>query len=69
MAQTNAKFIERIVCEGFFDYSLGGCYFQKYRMELFTEVVDSYSTTKMFLKYLKLKNLEVEVSRVEEPQS
>jgi hypothetical protein len=58
MALANAEFIERIICEGFFDYSLGGCYFQNYRMELFTAVVDSYSMTKMFLKYL-----EVEESR------
>jgi hypothetical protein len=40
MAPTSAKFIERIICEGFFDYSLGGCYLQKYRMELFPEIVD-----------------------------
>jgi hypothetical protein len=53
MAPTNAEFIKRIICEGFFDYSLGGCYFQRYQMELFTEVVDVYSTTKLFLKYLE----------------
>jgi hypothetical protein len=65
MAPTNAEFIKRIICEGFFDRSLGGCYFQNYRMEFFTEVVDSYSMAQMFLKYLELKNLEVEVFRVE----
>jgi hypothetical protein len=26
MAPTNAKFLEKIMCEGFFDYSLGGYY-------------------------------------------
>jgi hypothetical protein len=46
MAPTNAEFIEKIMCEGFFDYSLGGYYFQRYRMELFTGVVDAYSTTR-----------------------
>jgi hypothetical protein len=35
MAPTNAEFIKRIICEGFFDYSLGGCYCQRYQMELF----------------------------------
>jgi hypothetical protein len=64
MAPTNAEFIKRIIREGFFDYSLGGCYFQNCQMEFFTEVMDSYSMAKMFLKYL-----EIEVSRVEESQS
>jgi hypothetical protein len=40
MAPTNAEFIKRIIYERFFGYSLGGCYFQKCRMELFIEVVD-----------------------------
>jgi hypothetical protein len=29
MAPTNAKFIEKIMCERFFDYSLGGYYPQR----------------------------------------
>jgi hypothetical protein len=29
MAPTNAEFIRRAMCEGFFITSLGGCYFQK----------------------------------------
>jgi hypothetical protein len=53
MAPTNAKFLRRAMCEGFLIISLGGCYFQKYRVELFTEVVNSYSPTK--------------ISRVEKP--
>jgi hypothetical protein len=65
MAPTNTEFIKRIIHEGFFDYSLGGCYFQNYRMEFFTEVMDSCSMAKMFLKCLELKNLGVEVFRVE----
>jgi hypothetical protein len=28
MAPTNAELIKRIICEEFFDYSLGGCYFR-----------------------------------------
>jgi hypothetical protein len=41
----------RSIYEEFFDYSLGGCYFQNYRRR----------------KYLELKDLEVTVSRIEEP--
>jgi hypothetical protein len=29
MALTNAELIKRIICEEFFDYSLGGCYFRR----------------------------------------
>jgi hypothetical protein len=46
MAPTNAEFIKRIICEGFLIIALGAVTFEKYRMELFTEVVDSYSTTR-----------------------
>jgi hypothetical protein len=28
MAPTNAELIKMIICEEFFDYSLGGCYFR-----------------------------------------
>jgi hypothetical protein len=38
MAPTNAEFLRRAMCEGFLIISLGGFYFQKYRVELFTEV-------------------------------
>jgi hypothetical protein len=65
MAPTNAKFIKRIICEGFLIIALGAVTFKKYQMELFTEVVDSYSTTKMFLKYLELEYFKIEVFRVE----
>jgi hypothetical protein len=46
MASTNAEFIKRIICEGFVIIASGAVTFVKYRMELFTEVVDSYSTTR-----------------------
>jgi hypothetical protein len=63
MVPTNAEFIKRIICEGFLIIALGAVTFEEYRMELFTEVVDSYSTTRCSKKkYLELKNLKVEVS-------
>jgi hypothetical protein len=46
MAPTNAKFIERIICERIFDYSLGGCYLRKASNGTLPKVVDSYSTTR-----------------------
>jgi hypothetical protein len=61
MAPTNAESITKIICEGFLSIALGAATFKKYRMELFTEVVDLYSTTRCSWK----KYLEVEVFRVE----
>jgi hypothetical protein len=39
-------------------YSLGGCYLQKYQVELFIEAVDWNSTTSCSWKYLELKDFE-----------
>jgi hypothetical protein len=38
-----------------FDYSLGGYYLRGYWIQLFTGVVDAYSMTRCYWKYLKLK--------------
>jgi hypothetical protein len=46
MAPTNAEYMKRIMCEGFLIIALGAVNFKKYRMELFIEVVDSYSTAR-----------------------
>jgi hypothetical protein len=46
MAPTNAKFIKRIIYEGFFVIALGAVICKKYRVELFIEVVDWKSTTR-----------------------
>jgi hypothetical protein len=64
---TNAELIKRIICEEFFDYSLGGCYFRRRKyLELKNlEVKVSRFEEPRRRKYLKLKNLEVEVFRVE----
>jgi hypothetical protein len=67
MAPTNAKFIERIICEGFLIIALGAVTFKNIEWNSLLEWW--ISMTKMFLKYLELKNLEVEVSRVEESRS
>ena len=41
MAPTNAELIKRIICEEFLIIALGAVTCEKYRMELFTKVVDS----------------------------
>jgi hypothetical protein len=46
MAPTKAEFIKGIIYKGFLVTALGAVDFKKYRMELFTEVVDLYSTTR-----------------------
>jgi hypothetical protein len=46
MAPTNKEVIKRIICAGFLIIALGAVTFKKYRVELFTEVVDLYSTTR-----------------------
>jgi hypothetical protein len=66
MAPTDAELIKRIICEGFLIIALGAVICEKHRMELFLKWwihIQQQSVLKK--KYLELKNLEVEVFRVE----